>query len=81
MFKPLKKTRLFVRDRRGATAIENALLMGAVGVAGLVAFNYLADDMKAAFTGAAAKIETAGEKGDGPSSETTGSRKGSRSGD
>ena len=81
MSKLLKKMRLFARDRRGATAIENALLMGAVGVAGLVAFNYLADDVRAAFTGAAAKIETAGEKGDGPSSETTGSGERSRSGD
>lgn len=81
MIKSLKKTRLFIRDRSGATAIENALLMGAVAVAGLVAFNYLADDMKAAFTGAAAKIETAGEKGDGPVSETASGRKGTRSGD
>ena len=68
----------FLRERSGATAIENALLMGAIGAAALVGFNYFADDMKATFMGAGKKIEAAGSKPAGPVSRTGVSGKSAR---
>lgn len=76
------KTKLarFLRSRSGATAIENALMLGGVGVAALVAFNYLADDVKAAFMGAGASIEAAGDKQGGPGSRTEAAQDGRKAG-
>ena len=58
----------FLRESSGATAIENALLMGAIGAAALVTFNYFSDDVKAAFMGTGAAIEAAGASTAGPGS-------------